>query len=119
MNNTEVNSNNGPQPDVVRGRVPRWLHVGGVQLLGGEPTVKRTVLGLAEPGCTSPLGPAGASGVGNNPVCYYDVHVLGEKKRKKTRIKLSLQSSGLTDLCPWVSPCSGYLCCLDRPVRPE
>lgn len=69
----------------MRGRVPRWLHVGGVQLLGGEPTVKRTVLGLAEPGCTSPLGPAGASGVGNNPVCYYDVHVLGEKKKKKDK----------------------------------
>lgn len=40
-------------PEVVRGRAPRWLHVGGVLLLGGEPTVNRTVRGLADlPGAT-------------------------------------------------------------------
>lgn len=50
--------------DVVRGRVPRWLHVGGVMLFGGEPTVKRTVRGLADPPCTSPLGTAGAVSMG-------------------------------------------------------
>lgn len=39
----------GNPPEVVRGRVPRWLQVGGVLLLGGDPTVKRTVRGLADP----------------------------------------------------------------------
>lgn len=61
-----TNSGGGYPPEVVRGRVPRWLQVGGVLLLGGEPTVKRTVRGLADPpwGCT--LGPAGALGGGHN-----------------------------------------------------
>lgn len=35
--------------EVVRGLAPRWLQVGGVLLLGGEPTVNRTVRGLADP----------------------------------------------------------------------
>lgn len=52
----------GPSPEVVRGRVPRWLQVGGVPLLGGEPTVNRTVRGLAAPGGKA-HNPAGA-GVG-------------------------------------------------------
>lgn len=50
----------GYWPEVVRGRVPRWLQVGGVLLLGGEPTVKRTVRGLADPPWCCTLGPAGA-----------------------------------------------------------
>lgn len=44
-----LSSGERASPEVVRGRVPRWLQVGGVLLLGGEPTVKRTVRGLAEP----------------------------------------------------------------------
>lgn len=45
---------------MVRGRVPRWLQVGGVLLLGGDPTVKRTVRGLADPPWCCTLAPAGA-----------------------------------------------------------
>lgn len=67
----------GALPDVVRGRVPRWLHVGGVLLLGGEPTVKRTIRGLAEPVCTSPLGPAGASTVEITFITM-KVHAVGD-----------------------------------------
>lgn len=48
----------GSSPEVVRGRAPRWLHVGGVLLLGGEPTVKTTVRGLADP----PWAMLGAAG---------------------------------------------------------
>lgn len=48
-------------PDVVRGRVLRWLQVGGVLLLGGEPTVNTTVRGLALP-TARPHDPAGAEG---------------------------------------------------------
>lgn len=44
-----AHSGRGYPPEVVRGRVPRWLQVGGVLLLGGDPTVKRTVRGLADP----------------------------------------------------------------------
>lgn len=49
--------------DVVRGREPRWLQVGGVLLFGGDPTVKSTVLGLEEPAWTMPQ-PAGAVSMG-------------------------------------------------------
>lgn len=46
-------------PEVVRGREARWLQVGGVLLLGGEPTVNTTVRGLAPP-IGKPKVPAGA-----------------------------------------------------------
>lgn len=49
--------------DVVRGRVLRWLQVGGVLLLGGEPTVNTTVRGLALP-TAKPHDPAGAVSIG-------------------------------------------------------
>lgn len=47
-------------------------------LFGGEPTVKRTVRGLADPPCTSPLGPAGALGRGNSITYYSEMHVSSE-----------------------------------------
>lgn len=49
--------------EVVRGREVRWLQVGGVLLLGGEPTVNTTVRGLAPP-AAKPQGPAGAVSMG-------------------------------------------------------
>lgn len=48
-----------PSPEVVRGREARWLQVGGVLLLGGEPTVNTTLRGLAPP-AAKPQVPAGA-----------------------------------------------------------
>lgn len=42
--------------EVVRGREARWLQVGGVLLLGGEPTVNTTVRGLAPPAAKVPAG---------------------------------------------------------------
>lgn len=49
--------------EVVRGRDVRWLQVGGVLLLGGEPTVNTTGRGLAPP-AAKPQVPAGAVSMG-------------------------------------------------------
>lgn len=52
-------------------------------LFGGEPTVKRTVRGLADPPCTSPLGPAGALGRGSS----LEMHVSSESSDKVLWLK--------------------------------
>lgn len=49
--------------EVVRGREARWLQVGGVLLLGGEPTVNTTMRELAPP-AGRPQFPAGAVSIG-------------------------------------------------------
>lgn len=49
--------------EVARGREARWLQVGGVLLLGGEPTVNTTVRGLPPPAAKAHI-PAGAVSMG-------------------------------------------------------